>query len=78
MTVEHAAHDMRLLRGGVDLFAAMVAAMDGVSTIMPTLNLPSERASSANSRASETVAIIGAITHGVTPVRSAAAAIPAS
>ena len=28
MTVEHAAHDMRLLRGGVDLFAAMVAAMD--------------------------------------------------
>jgi cardiolipin synthase len=28
MTLEHAAHDMRLLRGGVDLFAALVAAMD--------------------------------------------------
>ena len=28
MTAEHAAHDMRLLRGGVDLFAALVAAMD--------------------------------------------------
>lgn len=28
MTLEHAAHDIRLLRGGVDLFAAMVAAMD--------------------------------------------------
>lgn len=28
MTVEHAAHDIRLLRGGVDLFAALVAAMD--------------------------------------------------
>jgi cardiolipin synthase len=28
MTGEHAAHDMQLLRGGVDLFAAMVAAMD--------------------------------------------------
>ena len=28
MTAEHAAHDIRLLRGGVDLFAALVAAMD--------------------------------------------------
>ena len=28
MTVEHAAHDIRLLRGGVDLFAALVSAMD--------------------------------------------------
>jgi len=28
MTVEHAAHDIRLLRGGVDLFAALISAMD--------------------------------------------------
>ena len=28
MTVEHAAHDIRLLRGGVDFFAALVSAMD--------------------------------------------------